>query len=78
MKTYAETVMEQARQEFAQEYTFRLLVQRLGKLSKRAEASIRRLSVEQLIPLGVDSTDFKSVSDLTVWLRTNKPDSVKG
>ncbi len=80
METYAETLLkrgmqqgvEQGRQEAVLGYTFRLLRRRLGELSTRAQAEVRRLSPEQLQQLGEDSADFKQAADLSAWLKVCK------
>ena len=56
----------------------RQLARRVGVLSQRAQASIARLSFEQLENLGEALLDFREARDLTRWLRehaapTGKP-----
>ncbi len=62
--------LQQAMQR-ERELVLRMLVRRVGALSKRAEASIRRLSIEQLENLGEALLDFTDARDLTRWLREN-------
>ena len=42
---------------------------RLGGLSKRSEAQIRRLSLADLKDLGKLVFDFETTTELTAWLR---------
>ncbi len=47
----------------------RQLARRIGPLSQRAQASIARLSFDQLEQLGEALLDFSEARDLTRWLR---------
>jgi hypothetical protein len=51
------------------ELVLRLLTRRIGTLSQRAQATIARLSIEQVESLGEALLDFKEPRDLTRWLR---------
>jgi hypothetical protein len=59
------------------ELVLRQLVRRIGALSKRVEASVRRLSIEQLETLGEALLDFTNARDLTRWLRENASNNGK-
>ena len=62
--------LQQAMQR-ERELVLRLLARQVGVLSKRAEASVRRLSIEQLESLGEALLDFTDARDLSRWLREN-------
>jgi hypothetical protein len=64
--------LQQGRREEALAFVLRLLKRSLGNLSARAEARIRKLSLEQLEQLGEDLLNFKQASDLTTWLREHQ------
>jgi len=49
----------------------RLLERRIGALSNRAQANVRRLSLDQMESLGEALLDFTDARDLTRWLREN-------
>jgi hypothetical protein len=51
------------------ELVIRLLEQRIGVLSKRAQTSVQRLSPERLEDLGMALRDFTTARDLARWLR---------
>ncbi|MGH9839337.1 MAG: Rpn family recombination-promoting nuclease/putative transposase, partial [Blastocatellia bacterium] len=51
----------------------RQLELQIGALSKRAQASIKRLSIEQLELLGETLIKFANPRDLTRWLRDHAP-----
>jgi hypothetical protein len=51
------------------ELVLRLLTSRVGALSKSAQASIARLSIEQVENLALALLDFKKPGDLTRWLQ---------
>jgi hypothetical protein len=61
--------LQQGRQEEAVSILLRMLRRRLGSLSLRAEARVRKLTVSQLEQLGEALLDFEKASDLTAWLR---------
>ena len=56
----------------------RLLTRRIGGLSQRAQASIARLSFEQLENLGEALLDFTEPRDLTQWLREHGTTKTNG
>lgn len=56
----------------------RLLTRRVGALSQRAQASIARLSFEELENLGEALLDFTHPRDLTQWLREQGATKAKG
>lgn len=60
---------QEGRQEEAVALTLRQLRRRLGELSARTEARIRKLSVLELEQLGEDLLDFERAADLSAWLR---------
>lgn len=80
METYAMTLIkrgmqqgvQQGRREEALAFVLRLLTRCLGSLSARAQARLRKLSLEQLEQLGEDLLNFKQASDLTTWLREHQ------
>ncbi len=45
---------------------------RLGKLSRKLETRLKRLTTAQLEELGKALFDFKTMTDLTEWLETNE------
>jgi hypothetical protein len=51
------------------EFVFRLLEQRVGKLSLRIRARVGKLSREKLEKLGLESQGFTRPADLNRWLR---------
>jgi hypothetical protein len=51
------------------ELVLRLLANRIGALSKSAQAGIARLSIEQVENLALALLDFKKPGDLTHWLQ---------
>jgi hypothetical protein len=72
---YREGLQEGLQRE--RELVLRQLVRRIGALSKRVEASVRRLSIEQLETLGEALLDFTDARDLTRWLRENASNNGK-
>ena len=55
----------------------RQLELQIGALSKRAQTSIKRLSIEQLELLGETLIKFANPRDLTRWLRDHAPTNGK-
>jgi len=72
---YREGLQEGLRRE--RELVLRLLIRRVGALSKRAEASIRRLSIEQIESLGEAMLEFTDTRDLAKWLREHSSNGEK-
>jgi predicted transposase YdaD len=62
--------LQQDRQEAGVELTLRQLQLQIGEVNARTQASIRKLSFEQLAELSEALLDFESAKDLTAWLRT--------
>ena len=60
---------QKGRQEESLRLVLRLLPRRCGPLPAEAEARLRELSVEQLETLAEALLDFRSLTDLTDWLR---------
>lgn len=63
--------------EREREFVLRLLVQQIGAFSKRAEAVIRRLSIEQLENLGAALLKFTDARDLNRWLQEHTSNGAK-
>ena len=59
------------------ELVLRQLARQVGVLSKRAEAGVRRLSIDQLENLGEALLDFTNSRDLARWLREHASNGVK-
>lgn len=61
-----------------QDLVLRMLTRRLGPLNQRTQASIARLSFEQLENLGEALLDFTHPRDLTQWLREHATPKTNG
>ena len=60
------------------ELVLRQLEHRIGNISQRAMATIKRLPVEQVENLGLALLDFKNARDLTQWLRAQANSATNG
>ena len=69
--------LEQGRQEFLCDFVPRLLAKKLGELSARLQAQIRRLSAEQLEALSEALFDFDEVKGLREWLNRHPPKNTR-
>jgi len=63
--------LQQGRQEAGVELILRQLRLQTGEVNAQTQASIRKLSFEQLAELSEALLDFNSPKDLTAWLRAH-------
>ena len=73
-----EVGLQQGEQQGELRLVLRLLEHRIGALSKRALASIKRLPLEQLENLALAQTDFNQARDLAEWLRAHSNGATNG
>jgi hypothetical protein len=75
MTSWEEKGLQQGLQR-EREFILRLLEQQVGTLSKRLQATLKRLPIEQLESLGEAAIHFNDPRDLTRWLRQHvSPDN---